>query len=129
MSAVVGSVARAVTGAEGQQTRVRFGNVEPALLALSKQLDPLVAVLTLFGCVLLYGERMSFGLAGVAMLTFLVCGPLFIHANRESGVLETRRAQVFWHILWRWGAVVTALLYPRRPAAQALEPDRVASSR
>jgi putative colanic acid biosysnthesis UDP-glucose lipid carrier transferase len=112
VSAVVGSVARAVTGAEAQQTRVRFGNVEPALLALLKQLDPLVAVLTLLACVLLYGERLTLGLAGAAVLTFLVASPLFTRANTDSGgMLETRLSKVYWQILLRWGAVVTALLF------------------
>jgi putative colanic acid biosysnthesis UDP-glucose lipid carrier transferase len=111
VAAVVGSVARAVTGAEAQHTRVRFGNVEPALLALLKQLDPLVAVFTLFACVLLYGEKLSFDMAGVAVLTFLISSPLLGHSGRETDVLETRLSRVFWHILLRWCAVATALLF------------------
>src|SRR4051812_43455232 len=49
VAAVVESVNAPVAGSESHK-RIRFGSVEPALLAALKQLDPMVAVLTLFAC-------------------------------------------------------------------------------
>jgi putative colanic acid biosynthesis UDP-glucose lipid carrier transferase len=108
VSAVVPEVVERVAAQKG----VRFGNVEPALLALLKQLDPLVAVVMLFVCVLGYRERITAYVAGVALLTFILSGPLLSGYGREAdGVPGTRRSGTFWHILLRWGAIVAALLF------------------
>jgi putative colanic acid biosynthesis UDP-glucose lipid carrier transferase len=91
---------------------MRFGNVEPALLALLKQLDPLVAVLTLFACTLGYRQTITLHVVGVALLTFIVSGPLLSSWDYEAGGIPgTRRSGTFWRILLRWGAIVAALLF------------------
>lgn len=108
MSAVVPRVVERTAARKG----IRFGNVEPALLALLKQLDPLVAVVTLFASVLGYGETITPYVVGVALLTFIVSGPLLSRGEREAdGIPGTRRSGTFWRILLRWGAVVAALLF------------------
>ena len=109
MEAVVGSVAREVSGADAQR-RVRFGNVEPALLAVLKQLDPLVAVLTLLACALVYGERLTPALAGAELLTFLVSSLIFPPASQNHSIVNTRLSHVYSRILLRWAAVVSVLL-------------------
>jgi putative colanic acid biosysnthesis UDP-glucose lipid carrier transferase len=84
--------------------RVRFGHVEPALLALLKQLDPLVAVLCLFALVFLHGEHFSHSVAGLGLLTFLISTPVFSRSN-SSGV------HTYSRIFLDWVAVAAALLF------------------
>ena len=83
MAAVVGSVSGSVTG-NGPQKRVRFGNVEPAIIAILKQLDPLVAVLTLLVCMLLFRVTWTAELGAVAVLTFVISSRVFARAHRDD---------------------------------------------
>ena len=107
MSAVVGP-AEAFTSAVETQERVRFGSVEPAFLALLKQLDPLVVVLTLFGCMLFHGERFSNPYAGLALLAFVVSGAIF--GRPGNSVPATRLSAVFSRLLLQWAGVVSVML-------------------
>ena len=108
MAAVVGSVPNAVAGADAQR-RVRFGNIDPAAVALLKQLDPLVAVLTLFASALAYGERMTDTLIGLGLLTFLVSTPIFTRSPRHN--TGTRRSTAYSRILLEWAGIVALLLF------------------
>jgi Undecaprenyl-phosphate glucose phosphotransferase len=109
VSAVVGP--QALTSAENAHRRVRFGNVEPALLALLKQLDPAVVVATLFACMAAYGERFSNFHAGVALLAFVTSAAVFNRFSNESSVTTSRSAATFPRILLQWAAIVAVLLF------------------
>ena len=67
MAASFESVKDSLTRSTGTR-RVRLGSVEPAALALLKQLDPLVAVLALFACALAYGQPLTDMTLGVGLL-------------------------------------------------------------
>jgi putative colanic acid biosynthesis UDP-glucose lipid carrier transferase len=102
--------------------RVRLGNVEPALVALLKQLDPIIVVLSLFGCELVYGDRLSPAFAALAILIFIVCSRLFgrAGASEEPTFVQWDFRKSYTRVLVQWGAVIGLLLL----AAYAFEvPD------
>jgi putative colanic acid biosynthesis UDP-glucose lipid carrier transferase len=109
VAAVVGSVPGVISGANAQR-RVRFGNVEPALLALLKQLDPLIVVLTLFACVFIYGERFSNAVLGVGLLAFVISSAIFGPPSYDSTRPAVTLTQTYSRILLRWATVVATLL-------------------
>jgi putative colanic acid biosynthesis UDP-glucose lipid carrier transferase len=92
--------------------RVRLGNVEPALFALLKQIEPLIVVLSLFGCEFLYGNRLTPDFGALALLAFIVSSQIF---NRPGacmtasfGQLDLRKSHS--RLLVQWAAVVAVLL-------------------
>jgi putative colanic acid biosynthesis UDP-glucose lipid carrier transferase len=95
----------------GSSRRVRFGNVEPAAVALLKQLDPLVAVLSLFVCVLAYGQPLGENTLGLGVLTFLIASPIFARSPRHKGLPGSRLYTTYSRILVEWGMVVAILLF------------------
>ena len=102
--------------------RVRLGNVEPALVALLKQLDPIIVVLSLFGCELAYGDRLSPAFAALAILIFIVCSQLFgrAGASEEPTFVQWDFRKSYTRVLVQWGAMIGLLLL----AAYAFEvPD------
>jgi putative colanic acid biosysnthesis UDP-glucose lipid carrier transferase len=110
MAAVVGQ-AMAVTSVVETPRRVRFGNVEPAIVALLKQLDPFVVVATLLGCLLVSGEKLTNSYVGVACLAFVVSAAVFRHRERADNVMERRLSKVYSRTLLQWASVVTVLLF------------------
>ena len=90
---------------------VRLGSVEPAALALLKQLEPLVAVLALFACVLAYGQPLNDTALGAGLLTFLIASPIFTRSPRHSGIPGSRLYTTFSRIVVEWAAVVAILLF------------------
>ena len=109
MAAVIGP-ATAVTSATEAHRRVRFGNVEPALLALLKQLDPVVVVATLVACMLICGERFTKFYGGVALLAFIISWATFARSGSETGLVVPRMAKVYSHILLQWASIAAVLL-------------------
>jgi putative colanic acid biosysnthesis UDP-glucose lipid carrier transferase len=99
--------AAATSSVEGFR-RVRFGNVEPAILALLKRLDPVVTVVTLFACMLVSGERVNDSYAGTAFLALVISGAIFGRANNHTVASPLR--EVYSRILLRWTSVVAVLL-------------------
>lgn len=92
--------------------RVRLGNVEPALFALLKHLDPVIVVLSLVGCQLLYGAHLTPAFDALALLTFIVSSQIL---NRPDvcqvtafGLRDFRRSNS--RLLVQWGVVVGVLL-------------------
>ncbi len=110
MAAVVGSVQNALSGADSHK-RIRLGSVEPALLAVLKQLDPLVAVVTLLACVLAFGEKFTAEVGAVAVLTFVVSSRIFARPNRESELAGKQMTSTFSRIVLEWTSVVCILLF------------------
>ena len=110
MSAVSYSARPLATGADAKR-RVRFGNVEPAAVALLKQLDPLVAVISLFVCTLAYGQALTDTTLGVGLLTFLIASPIFARSPRHSGIPGSRLYTTYSRILVEWAMVVAILLF------------------
>jgi putative colanic acid biosynthesis UDP-glucose lipid carrier transferase len=108
VSAVVGR--QALTSAAEAHRRVRFGNVEPALLALLKQLDPVIVVLTLFACMLANGEHISKFYGGVALLAFVISLATFGRFGSDDGLVAPRMSQAYSYILLQWSAIAAVLL-------------------
>jgi len=108
VSAVVGP--RASTSTAEAHKRVRFGNVEPALLALLKQLDPVIVVVTLFACMLLSGEHFSKFYGGVALLAFVISLATFGRFGSDDSLVAPRMSQVYSYILLQWSAIAAVLL-------------------
>ena len=90
---------------------MRFGNVEPATFALLKLFDPVIAVVTLFACALLHGERLTDTTIGLGLLTFLIASPIFIRSPRHRGITGTRLSTTCSRILLEWAIVVAILVF------------------
>ena len=110
MSTVVGPTSTSVPGSTASK-RVGFGSVEPALLVLLKQLDPLVAVLTLFVCVLAYGESITRPVAVVGILTFLISNRIFNRSTDGTDRATKPLSSVYSRILFEWAGVIGILLF------------------
>jgi putative colanic acid biosysnthesis UDP-glucose lipid carrier transferase len=110
VAAVVEPVSNLTPGSETHR-RVRFGNVEPALLALLKQLDPLIAALTYIACELLYGEHLTPAMGAVAVLTFIIAGRVFGQVFPPTEVNGARLLTSFYRIVVGWFFVVAILLF------------------
>lgn len=109
MAAVVGSVSGSVPGS-GTQKRVGFGSVEPALLAVFKQLEPLAAVLTLVACALLFRVPFTLPVGAVAVLTFVMWGRVFGLPRAEEEPSGQSHVSVLGRIIIEWSAIVGVLL-------------------
>jgi putative colanic acid biosynthesis UDP-glucose lipid carrier transferase len=109
VAAVVGSVSGSVTGSKAQK-RIRFGSVEPAILAALKQLEPVAAVVTLLLCDLVFGVPFTPALGAIAVLTFVISGRVFGRQHRDDELLGKPRAAIFSRIVLEWLAVVAVLL-------------------
>jgi putative colanic acid biosynthesis UDP-glucose lipid carrier transferase len=90
---------------------VRLGSVEPALVALLKQLDAALAVAALFACVLAHGEPLKGATLGVGVLTFLVASPIFTRSPRHGHPTYARLTTAFSRIFLEWAAVAAILLF------------------
>jgi putative colanic acid biosysnthesis UDP-glucose lipid carrier transferase len=109
VAAIVGPVTASTSAPEAHR-RVRFGSVEPAILALLKQLDPVVVVVTLFVCMLANGERLSNSYAGVALLAFVISAATFGRPLRDTGIVAPRASKVYSYILVQWAGIAAVLL-------------------
>jgi putative colanic acid biosysnthesis UDP-glucose lipid carrier transferase len=108
VAAVVESVTGSVRG--NGQKRVRFGNVEPAIIAILKQLDPLIAVLTLLICMLVFRVSWTPALGAVAVLTFIISSHVFARPHRDDELAGKPITVTFSRIVLEWLAVVSVLL-------------------
>ena len=91
--------------------RVRLGNIEPAAVALLKQLDPLIILLSLFACEFGYGERMTPALGAYATLAFVLTGQLFNRLEiRPIGQSFSDFSRTYVPSLLQWGSTVAILL-------------------
>ena len=79
MSSVLDSV-RPRAAAGYAKPHVRIGNIEPAAVALLRQLDPLIVVITLFACILAYHQPLTDRTTGVAPVSYT---HLTLPTNRE----------------------------------------------
>ena len=98
-----------VTGHDAQR-RVRFGSVEPAILVILGQLDPLICVVTLLACALCYVGKVTPAIGGVAALTFIVASRVFRKRTRDIDT-NASLSTVFARILFEWACVVGVLLF------------------
>ncbi len=109
MAAVVGSVGGSVPGA-GEQKRVRFGSIEPARIAILKQLDPLLTVVTLLACMAVSRVPLTAPLGAVAVLTLVISSRVFTRPHRDEELLGQPFTRVFFRIVLEWLLVVSVLL-------------------
>ena len=99
------------SGSKAERTkRIRFGSVEPALLAVMKQLDPLVVVLCLIGCVIAHGGPIDPALGAVCILAFIFSRRVFGRAHREEELGSAPMPTTFYRIAIEWAAVICILL-------------------
>ena len=102
MSSVIGSFPR---------QRVRIGNVEPAPVALLRQLDPLLVVLALFACEVARGEHLTPGWAALVLLIFLISSQLFGQLEaRDSSRAFSSFSRTYLRKALQWLFVVAVLL-------------------
>ena len=95
-----------------QNKAVRFGSLEPAHVTLAKQsILPLVVVLTLAICVLIYGQPLSLEFYALGLVAFLIAAQIFspldlaIHKRTEG----TRK--IVSRVLLEWSCVVAVLVF------------------
>jgi len=91
--------------------RVRLGSVEPAALALLKQLDPIIAALTLIASQLVYGQLVTRPVEALAVLTFFISGYISNRSTRDSELAALPAPRVYSRILLEWGCIVGILLF------------------
>jgi putative colanic acid biosysnthesis UDP-glucose lipid carrier transferase len=109
VAAVVGSVGGSVPGA-GSQRRMRLGSVEPALLAVLKQLEPLAVVLTLLVSAVAFRVPLTASIWALALLTFVIAGRVFGRTHRHEELTSKTPASVLAQITIEWLAVICVLL-------------------
>ncbi len=92
--------------------RVRLGNVEPAAVALLKQLDPVIVILSLFGCEFAYRDSFTPSLAAYAALAFILSGQLFNRLDiRDVGHSFSDFSRSYARIILQWASVIAVLLF------------------
>jgi putative colanic acid biosynthesis UDP-glucose lipid carrier transferase len=91
--------------------RVRLGNIEPAAVALLRQLDPLILVLSLFCCERAFGEQPSPAFVALTLLTWIICGQLFdrIGASEAASLGYWDFSRSFTRVLLQWMTVAGML--------------------
>jgi putative colanic acid biosynthesis UDP-glucose lipid carrier transferase len=91
--------------------RVRIGNVEPAVVALLRQFDPVIVIFSLFVCEFVCGERLSPGWAVLALLMFVISTQLFAKLEaRDSTVAFSSFSKTYLRIVLQWTFVIATLL-------------------
>ncbi len=91
---------------------VRLGNTEPAAVAILKQLDPLLVLLSLFACEYAYGEPLTPALGAYSTLAFIAIGQLFDRFDiRSSGNSLADFSQTYGSIALRWATVIALFLF------------------
>ena len=92
--------------------RVRLGNVEPAAVALLKQLDPLIVILTLFACELAYRDTLH-AFPGSVRHARLHPHRAIVQPDhiREFGHAFSDFSRTYDRVLLQWAAVVAMLLF------------------
>jgi putative colanic acid biosysnthesis UDP-glucose lipid carrier transferase len=91
--------------------RVRIGNVEPAAVALLRQLDPLIVVLSLFCCERAFGEQPSPAFVALALLTWIISGQLFdrVGASEAASLGYWDFSKSYTRVLLQWITVAGML--------------------
>jgi putative colanic acid biosysnthesis UDP-glucose lipid carrier transferase len=92
--------------------RVRIGNVEPGGVALLKQLDSLIVVLSLFGCELAFGEPLTPAFGALALLIYIISSQLFsrVGASEAASYGRWDFGKSYTRVLLQWFVVVGMLL-------------------
>jgi len=110
VGAVFESVSDSLTRSTSRK-RVRLGSVEPAAVALLKQLDALIAALTLIASQLAYGRGISRPVEALAILTFFIYGYVVNRPTRDSGAAALDARHVYSRIFLEWGSTVAIVLF------------------
>jgi putative colanic acid biosynthesis UDP-glucose lipid carrier transferase len=91
--------------------RVRFGLPEPVWLTAIQQLDVLVIILALFGCLIGFGEPLTLDYALVGVAAVVVYGRCVTPPDlRKALVFGTEPSLLTLRLLVEWGTVVGVLL-------------------
>ena len=91
--------------------RVRLGNVEPGLVALLKQVDLLIVVLSLFWCERAFGGQASPAFLMLALLTWVISGQVFdrVGASEAASFGYWDFGRSYTRLLLQWVTVVGML--------------------
>ena len=91
--------------------RVRLGNVEPALVALLKQLDPLIVLVSLFSCERAFGEQPSAAFLMLTLLIWVVSSQLFdrVGASEAASKGYWDFGRSYTRLLLQWVTVIGML--------------------
>ncbi len=91
--------------------RVRLGNVEPALVALLKQLDLLIVVLSLFCCERAFGEQPSAAFVTLTLLIWVISSQLFdrVGASEAASIGYWDFGRSYTRVLLQWASVIGML--------------------
>jgi len=90
---------------------MRFGSVEPAVMAVLKHAEPLVAVLTLGLACILWHERFGTALGAVAVVAFITVSQVFGRSHRDNETDAQALTTTFSRIIIQWTGVVAVLLF------------------
>lgn len=85
--------------------------MEPAILTLLKQLDPLIVVLALFGCKFLYGGHFTRQTGELAVLAFFISSYIFNRWSRETDLPGKPASSAWSRIVLQWCCVASILLF------------------
>jgi putative colanic acid biosynthesis UDP-glucose lipid carrier transferase len=107
MSGVIESISRRA---------VRLGSVDPAAVAVLKQLDPVIVVACLFACHGAFGRPVTLATVYVGLLAFIISSPLFGRFDLPQSLAAgqsplSRLPAACSRVLVRWGAIVAALVF------------------
>jgi putative colanic acid biosysnthesis UDP-glucose lipid carrier transferase len=92
------------------QKRVGFGTVEPGIIFLSRQLEPLAAVATFALIGFLCHQSFTPSLGVVAALAYLITGRIYGWPHRDEQLIGKSVSSIFSRIVIEWLAVVALLL-------------------
>lgn len=104
-----------VSESASRRPSVRFGGVEPAVVALLNVLDPLLITGSLLVCTLAYGERFSQAMVSLLLVTFVIANSLF--TSKVSSTEQSADSSLvglsarFSSLLIRWMGLVGMLVF------------------
>ena len=95
-----------------QNKAVRFGNLDPAHVALVKRsILPAVVVLTLAICMLAYGRTLSSQFYALGLAAFMIAAQVFSPLDWQNSPAAGRTRKVVSRILLEWSCVAAILVF------------------
>jgi len=91
--------------------RVRLGSIEPAVVVLLKQLDPVLVMLLLFLCEFVYRDQYTPSLGAYSVLAFILVRQLFRLIDiRGTDHAYSTFSRSYYRIFLQWACVIAILL-------------------
>jgi putative colanic acid biosysnthesis UDP-glucose lipid carrier transferase len=94
------------------ERRVRLGRIEPAAVALLKELDPALVLVTLFVCEIVFHDHFTPALGAYSTLAFIVIGRMFSRLDiRDADHSFSDFSGPYCRIVLQWACVIAILLF------------------